>query len=124
MTPHSTARRPGGSTIGRLQHRSQTKVAGIRFEWAQRRCGPILRVVATWTDKSGTPRHTSFSVENHGLAGALDRAIAARTSAGAPLPDRAGLLARLRAEYETRQSPAAVVQRAAPAARVQELAHA
>lgn len=85
--------------MGRLQRRSRTHVAGIRFEWARRSFGPVLRVVATWTDRHGEPHHTSYSVEARGLEGALDLAIAARVSCGAPQPDRAELLQRLRQEY-------------------------
>ena len=94
-------RRPGGSTMGRLMRRSRTRTAGIRFEWAMRSCGPVLRVVATWTDRQGQPHHTSYSVQCNGLEGALDRAIASRISCGAPLPDREDLLQRLRQEFAT-----------------------
>lgn len=94
-------RRPGGSTMGRLMRRSRTRTAGIRFEWAMRTCGPVLRVVATWTDRLGQPHHTSYSVQCNGLEGALDRAIASRISCGAPLPDREDLLQRLRQEFAT-----------------------
>lgn len=105
MTNTSTSpRRVGGSKVGRLMRRSRTQVAGIRFEWVSRNCGPVLRVVATWTDKQGVPHHTSYSVHAKGLEGALDLAIAARTSAGAPMPDRADLLQRLSAEFHTRQT--------------------
>ena len=94
-------RRPGGSKTGRLMWRSRTRAAGIRFEWAMRSFGPVLRVVATWTDQHGHAHHTSFSTECNGLEGALDRAIAARISCGAPMPDREDLLQRLRHEFET-----------------------
>lgn len=94
-------RRPGGSTMGRLMRRSRTRTAGIRFEWAMRSCGPVLRVVATWTDRQGQPHHTSYSVQCNGLEGALDRAIASRISCGAPLPDRQDLLQRLQQEFAT-----------------------
>ena len=94
-------RRPGGSTMGRLMWRSRTRTAGIRFEWAMRSCGPVLRVVATWTDHEGQPHHTSYSVQCNGLEGALDRAIAARISCGAPMPDREDLLQRLQQEFAT-----------------------
>lgn len=94
-------RRPGGSTMGRLMWRSRTRTAGIRFEWAMRSCGPVLRVVATWTDRQGQPHHTSYSVQCNGLEGALDRAIASRVSCGAPMPDREDLLQRLRQEFVT-----------------------
>jgi hypothetical protein len=94
-------RRPGGSAKGRLMWRSRTRTAGIRFEWVTRSIGPVLRVVATWTDALGHPRHTSFSVQCNGLEGALDRAIAARVSCGAPVPDRADLLQRLQKEFAT-----------------------
>lgn len=96
-------RRPGGSTMGRLMRRSRTRTAGIRFEWAMRSCGPVLRVVATWTDRHGQPHHTSYSVQCNGLEGALDRAIASRISCGAPVPDREDLLQRLRQEFATAQ---------------------
>ncbi|WP_157255907.1 hypothetical protein [Pelomonas sp. Root1217] len=95
------SRRPGGSSTGRLMRRSRTRTAGIRFEWVTRTIGPVLRVVATWTDRHGQPHHTSFSVQCNGLEGALDRAIAARTSCGAPPPDREDLLQRLRKEFAT-----------------------
>jgi hypothetical protein len=94
-------RRPGGSKMGRLMWRSRTRTAGIRFEWVLRTTGPVLRVVATWTDWQGQPRHTSFSVQCNGLEGALDRAIAARMSCGAPAPDREDLLKRLQKEFAT-----------------------
>lgn len=118
-----TKRPPGGSNVGRTNRRTRTKVAGIRFEWVLRACGPMLRVVATWTDKQGIARHTSFSVQAQGLEGALDRAIAARISAGAPQPDREDLLQRLRAEFETRNKPAPAPRVAQPVQRV-EVAHA
>jgi hypothetical protein len=94
-------RSPGGSSVGRLMRRSRTRTAGIRFEWAMRTCGPVLRVVATWTDRQGLPHHTSYSVQCNGLEGALDRAIASRVSCGAPQPDREDLLQRLRQEFAT-----------------------
>ena len=94
-------RPPGGSNMGRLMWRSRTRTAGIRFEWIPRTTGPVLRVVATWKDHYGHPRHTSFSVQCNGLEGALDRAIASRCSCGAPLPDRADLLQRLQQEFAT-----------------------
>lgn len=94
-------RRPGGSAMGRLMRRSRTRTAGIRFEWVLRTVGPVLRVVATWTDRLGQPHHTSFSVQCNGLEGALDRAIAARISCGAPMPDREDLLQRLQQEFAT-----------------------
>lgn len=99
---HGTStRRPGGSTMGRLMRRSRTRTAGIRFEWVLRTIGPVLRVVATWTDRHGQPHHTSFSVQCNGLEGALDRAIASRISCGAPAPDREDLLKRLQQEFAT-----------------------
>jgi hypothetical protein len=104
-------RRPGGSTMGRLMRRSRTRTAGIRFEWAMRSCGPVLRVVATWTDRLGQPHHTSYSVQCNGLEGALDRAIASRISCGAPMPDREDLLQRLQQEFAT--APHVVAARAA-----------
>jgi hypothetical protein len=107
-------RRPGGSAMGRLMRRSRTRTAGIRFEWAMRTCGPVLRVVATWTDRLGQPHHTSYSVQCNGLEGALDRAIASRISCGAPLPDREDLLQRLQQEFAT--SPHAAPRTAALAA--------
>ena len=99
--PLQRPRRPGGSSMGRLMHRSRTRTAGIRFEWAMRTCGPVLRVVATWTDRLGHPHHTSYSVQCNGLEGALDRAIASRISCGAPMPDREDLLQRLQQEFAT-----------------------
>ncbi|WP_156391753.1 MULTISPECIES: hypothetical protein [unclassified Roseateles] len=112
-------RRPGGSTMGRLMRRSRTRTAGIRFEWVLRTVGPVLRVVATWTDHYGQPHHTSFSVQCNGLEGALDRAIAARISCGAPLPDRDDLLKRLREEFATAPHIAAQVASGALDGRLQ-----
>lgn len=100
-SPAETMRRPGGSKMGRLMWRSRTRTAGIRFEWAMRSFGPVLRVVATWKDRQGHPHHTSFSVQCNGLEGALDRAIASRISCGAPMPDREDLLQRLQQEFAT-----------------------
>lgn len=92
----------GGSAAGRLPSASATGAAGIRFMWVEGVYAPLLRVVATWTDKRGKNRQTSYSVDKNGLQGALDRAIAARISCGAPVPERAPLLRRLRKEYATR----------------------
>lgn len=89
----------GGSAEGRLLSSSTTGTAGIRFVWTERLSTPALRVVATWTDRQGGLRNTSYSVERNGLAGALDKAIAARTSCGAPLPNRTALLKLLRREF-------------------------
>jgi hypothetical protein len=91
----------GGSRAGRLLRTSHTRAAGIRFEWVRRTVGPVLRVVATWTDRRGRSHHTSFSVQRNGLEGALHKAIAARTSCGAPMPDGHDLLQRLQHEFET-----------------------
>ena len=80
------ARPRGGSSPGRVFSTSTTGAAGLRFEWTPNRLVPVLRVVATWVDKRGRSRHTSFSVQRNGLEGALDLAIAARPSAGGPSP--------------------------------------
>ena len=90
------ARPRGGSPVGRVFSSSATGAAGLRFEWTPNRLVPVLRVVATWVDKRGHSRHTSFSVQRNGLEGALDLAIAARTSAGAAAPDKKQLLKLLR----------------------------
>jgi hypothetical protein len=92
----------GGSVEGRAPSNSATKTAGIRFVWAVNQAGPALRVVATWTDKKGRSRHTSYSVLRNGLEEALDMAIASRTSCGAPMPDRVSLLKLLKRENRTR----------------------
>ena len=93
---------PGGNNVvGRLSKLNTSGVAGIRFTWVAAVSGPILRVVATWQDQRGRSRHTSYSVEHSGLDGALDKAIAARISAGAPLPDRALLMRKLRTLYRS-----------------------
>ena len=109
-------RPPGGSSMGRLMWRSRTRTAGIRFEWVTRSTGPVLRVVATWKDQCGHPRHTSFSVQCNGLEGALDRAIASRCSCGAPLPNRADLLQRLQQEFATAPHQPPTTQQAHEAA--------
>jgi hypothetical protein len=93
----------GGSCVGRLLKRSKTKEPGIRFVWTQAVSGPILRVVATWTDAKGVCRNTSYSVEANGLEATIDRAIAARTSNGAPTPDKVMLLKLLRKQYRAGQ---------------------
>ena len=91
----------GGSTQGRVLSTSLTGSAGIRFSWSTEAAEPRLRVVASWVDKQGRPRQTSFSVQRNGLMGALDKAIEARTSCGAPVPDRVALLRLLRREQRT-----------------------
>ena len=86
----------GGSDQGRVTKSSTTGAAGIRCHWTAGELAPVLRVIASWTDKRGKARNTSYSVERNGLDGALDKAIQARTSAGAPPVDRAALLKALR----------------------------
>ncbi len=93
------ARPRGGSEPGRVLRTSLTKAAGIRFVWTPGTLQPVLRVSASWTDRRGRPRHTSYSCERNGLDGALDKALKARTSCGAPMPDRQALLRRLRSMY-------------------------
>ena len=97
----------GGSEQGRVPSGSATKAAGIRFEWTIDSSTPILRVVATWTDRRKKGRNTSYSVERNGLGGALDKAIAARTSCGAPVPSRDALMRLLRREYRNKAAMAA-----------------
>ncbi len=88
----------GGSLTGRRTRLSPTPAAGVRFEWLSYPLSTVLYVVASWRDRHGVSRCTRYSVERHGLQGALDKAIAARISAGAPLPDRRALLRALRNE--------------------------
>lgn len=95
------ARPRGGSPVGRVLRTNTSSAAGIRFVWTETESAPVLRVFATWTDQRGHPHSTSYSVTRNGLAGALDKAIAARTSAGAPRPNRRELLRRLRDEFLT-----------------------
>lgn len=92
-------RERGGSEQGRVLRTSITRVAGIRFVWTPGVAQPVLRVAASWVDRRGRARHTSYSCERNGLEGALDKALKARTSAGAPMPDRKALLRRLRSTY-------------------------
>ena len=93
---------PGGHIKeGRVTKSSRTGVAGIRFCWTECDAGQVLSVVATWIDSSGRSRHSSASVERHGLAPALDKALAARTSSGAAMPNREALLVLLRRVYQT-----------------------
>jgi hypothetical protein len=92
----------GGSATGRRTRLSPTPSAGVRFEWHTFAQSTVLYVVASWRDRKGVSRCTRYSVERHGLQGALDKAIAARISAGAPMPDRRALLRALRNERATR----------------------
>lgn len=91
----------GGSPTGRVLSTSKTKAPGICFVWAPGQDAPRLLVVATWVDKKGKYRSTSYSVEANGLEVALDRAIKARTSAGAEAPDKVSLLRLLRKQYRS-----------------------
>ncbi len=95
------ARERGGSEQGRVLRTSTTKAAGIRFVWTPATTLPVLRVVASWTDRRGEARNTSYSVERNGLEGALDKALKARTSCGASMPDRSALLRLLRRAFRT-----------------------
>lgn len=97
----SAPKRRGGSKTGAISRLNTSGAAGIRFAWDAAQSAPILRVVASWTDRNGRARNTSYSVEYSGLDGALDKALAARTSAGAAMPDRAMLLERLREAHRT-----------------------
>lgn len=92
-------RERGGSEQGRVLRTSRTQAAGIRFVWTPGVLQPVLRVAASWNDRRGRARHTSYSCERNGLEGALDKALKARTSAGAQMPDRAALLRLLRRVY-------------------------
>lgn len=84
-----------GSPVGRRTRLSPSPAAGIRWEWHATQASAVLYVVASWMRK-GHPCGAKYSTEKHGLEGALDLAIAARTSAGAPMPDKAALLRELR----------------------------
>jgi hypothetical protein len=92
----------GGSRVGRVLSSSTTNSAGIRFSWVNYESGPVLRVIATWTDRKGLSHHTSYSVQSNGLEGALDKAIKARVSGGAPAPDKEALMKLLKREFRTR----------------------
>lgn len=93
-------RKRGGSEPGRLLSTSRTPAAGVRFEWTSFAVSTVLYVVATWRGKNGRPSSTRYSVQRHGLEQALDMAIEARTSCGAPMPDRAALLKALKKIYK------------------------
>ena len=95
-------RKKGGSQVGRRTSRSPTLCAGVRFQWVDYPRGPILYVVASWTNAKGRLCGARYSTESNGLEQALDRAIAARTSAGAPEPDRKALLKALRVARSSR----------------------
>ena len=99
-------RRRGGSEPGRLLITSRTPAAGVRFEWTPFGLRTVLYVVATWRGRNGRPCSTRFSVDRHGVEGALDLAIARRTSCGAPMPDRAALLKALRKVHRAGPPPA------------------
>ncbi|MBK9363614.1 MAG: hypothetical protein IPM99_22165 [Rubrivivax sp.] len=99
-------RRRGGSEPGRLLSTSRTPAAGVRFEWTPFALRTVLYVVATWRGRNGRPCSTRFSVDRHGVEGALDLAIARRTSCGAPMPDRAALLKALRKVHRAGPPPA------------------
>lgn len=99
-------RKRGGSEPGRLLSTSKTPAAGIRFEWTPFAVSTVLYVVATWRGAKGRPSSTRYSVKRHGLEGALDLAIASRTSCGAPIPDRAALLKALRKVQRAGAPPA------------------
>ncbi|MBK6616197.1 hypothetical protein [Ottowia sp.] len=96
-------KRRGGSTVGRVTKRNKSGEPGLRFVWIEGPVEIVLVVVATWTDNRRTQPHcrTSYSTAIHGLEGALDKAIEARTSCGAPMPDKASLMRRLRQTYRT-----------------------
>jgi len=54
-----TGPRGGGSPEGRVTRLSRTGAVGIRFVWGQGAGDSVgLAVVATWTDKTGTPNST------------------------------------------------------------------
>lgn len=97
-----SAKPRGGSEQGRVLRSSATRVAGIRFRWTPLAQTQSLSVVASWVDRTGKACQTSYAVSIHGLEGALDKAITARTSGGAPMPDRAALLKLLRREYRSK----------------------
>jgi len=91
----------GGSATGRVLPTSKTKSPGIRFVWTPGQDAPRLHVVATWIDKKGKNRSTSYSVESTGIELTRDSAIMARTSDGADMPDKVQLLRLLRKQYRT-----------------------
>lgn len=96
-----------GVTLGRGKGgRYESADRGIRFQWMDRVQGATLFVCAFWTDRQRTQagvhrvlRHTAYSTAKNGLEGALDKAIDARTSQGAPRPDKSKLLKELQREY-------------------------
>lgn len=93
-----------GVGTGRKMRNNRSGEAGIRWDWLEGTDGHCyLSVISTWTNKQGRPRSSRYSVHRNGLEGALDKAIKARCSAGAPPPNRELLLANLRAEFATRR---------------------
>ena len=61
---------------------------GIRFGRRFSRDGQqeFAYVYVSWMDRSGNARRASYSIYKHGKDGALERAIADRTSAGYDVP--------------------------------------
>ncbi len=91
-----------GQPEGRVRVNSPTSSAGFSLVWKDRPSGPILHVRCSRQEPGGRTQENMFSVERHGLAGALDQAIAFRVRYGAPQPDRSQLLRELQAAYRSR----------------------
>lgn len=91
-----------GQVEGALRANSPTSAAGITFRWLDRASGPALHVVVAVQTPDGRTKGNMYSVNRHGLDGAIDMAIALRTQYGAPMPNRHALLRELQAEYRTR----------------------
>lgn len=83
--------RPGARI--RAKEISATGIAGIQLYW----WGEKLVVMCKWIDGKN-PKGTTrwFSLEKHGLEGAVQKAIAEKVSRGAPMPDGATVAAFMR----------------------------
>lgn len=80
--------RGGPNNRGKVLANNTSGLAGIRFEWRPSRDGQWLYayVCASWTDGLGVARRGSWSIEQHGRAGALTHAIESRHGAGLTVP--------------------------------------
>lgn len=93
------SRFPRESRRGKRFANNRSGVPGVAFEWREGVDYSYPYIVGNWTDRLGRQRRFSYSVDRHGLEGAIALALGRRKIGGAPVPTLDEAVRRIKRAY-------------------------